>query len=124
MKREDAGATLLTGVGLTLALSVTQGWNWPLLGDVRAGIIALGVVGFGACLMGGWRATAVATTGPFAFVANVAGMVWVGSGAIGLFANAVPDLVAMMGATFVLWLLATVRHLVADSSGDRSAAAA
>lgn len=37
----------MTGVGLILALSVTQGWNWPLLGDARAGIIAFGVVGFG-----------------------------------------------------------------------------
>ena len=46
----DVWATILTAVGLTLALSVTQGWTWPLLGDARAGIIAMGV--------SGWRSVA------------------------------------------------------------------
>jgi hypothetical protein len=121
---KEAWATVMTGVGLILALSVTQGWNWPLLGDARAGIIALGVVGFGACITSSWSATAFSMTGPFAFVSNVAGMVLLGAGVIGLFANALPDLVVMMGATFVLWLVATVRRLVAGSAGDRRAGAA
>jgi hypothetical protein len=107
---KDARATLLTGLGLTLALSVTQGWNWPLLADARAGTVALGVLGFGACITSRWGATAVSTT-PIAFIANVTGIALVGAGVIGILADSLPDLVVMMGATFVLWSLATVRHL-------------
>ena len=61
---------------------------------------------------------------PFAFVTNVVGIVLLGAGVIGLFANALPDLVVMMGGTFVVWLLATVRHLVAGSPDGRRAATA
>jgi hypothetical protein len=32
---KEAGATLLTAAGLTLALSVTQGWDWPAVPGCR-----------------------------------------------------------------------------------------
>jgi hypothetical protein len=108
----ETGATLFTIVGLTLALSVTQGWNWPLLADARAGIIALAVVGYGACVMSNWGATRFSVRDPFVIAAISAGCVLLAVGIIGLFVNTVPYLVVMMGATVVLWLLATMRHLV------------
>jgi hypothetical protein len=115
----EAGATLFTIVGLTLALSVTQGWNWPLLGDARAGIIALAVVGYGACIMSNGAATRFSISDPFVIVAIAAGCVSLAVGIVGLFVNTLPYLVVMMGAIVVLWLVATMRHLVESGTGTR-----
>src|SRR5580765_7144646 len=109
---KEVGATLITAVALTLALSVTQGWSWPLLADARAGIIALAVVGLGACIVGGSAGPALSLKDPFVIVAIVVGIVLFGAAVIGLFANTLPYLVVMMVATFGLWLVATTRHLV------------
>lgn len=116
---KEIGATLFTAAGLTLALSVTQGWNWALLGDARAGIIALGVVGLGACMMSGSAATSFSVKDPFVITAMVAGIVVLAAGAIGLFVNTLPYLAVMMGATVLLWLVATTRHLVEGGSHTR-----
>jgi hypothetical protein len=121
---KQAWATLITGVGLILALSVTQGWNWPLLSDARAGIIALGVVGMGACAASGLWASQFSVKDPFVAVSIMAGIVLLGAGIVGLFANTMPYLVVMMGATFVLWLVATIRHVVVGAPSHRPAATA
>ncbi|TMD14761.1 MAG: hypothetical protein E6I96_08670 [Chloroflexi bacterium] len=108
----DVWATILTAVGLTLALSVTQGWTWPLLGDARAGIIALGVVGLAVCGSSGWAAIGFSAKDPLMITAIFAGVVLLVAGVIGLFANTMPYLVVMMVATAAIWLVATTRHLV------------
>lgn len=115
---KDVWATLITATGLTLALSVTQGWNWPFLSSPRAGIVALGVVGLAVCGTSGWAASEFSMRDPFMLVAIVTGIVLLGAGVIGLFANTLPYLVVMMGATGLLWLIATIRHLV--QSGARA----
>jgi len=112
---KEVAATAVTGVALLLAFSVTQGWNWPLLADARGGIIALLVVGMGACALSGSAATSYSMKDPLLVLAVLAGIVAAGAGLIGLFANTMPYLVAMMIATATLWLLATVRHLIAAS---------
>lgn len=113
----ESGATLVTIVGLALALSVTQGWNWPLLGDARAGIIGLAVVGYGACVMSNSAANRFSVRDPFVIVAIAAGCVLLAAAVVGLFVNTLPYLVVMMGATVVLWLVATMRHLVESVTG-------
>jgi hypothetical protein len=105
-------ATLFTAVGLTLALSVLQGWAWPWLGDARAGIIALGLAGFAACTTSNADATTFSIKDPFVIAAVAVGIVVLAAGVIGLFVNTMPYLVVMMGATAVLWLIATTRHAV------------
>jgi hypothetical protein len=121
---KEAGATLLTVVGLAMALSVTQGWNWPLLGDARAGIIALGIVGLSACSISGSAAMAFSMKDPFVIAAVATGIVLLALGVIGLFVNTLPYLVAMMGATVVIWLVATTRHLLEGNTNTRHAATA
>jgi hypothetical protein len=118
---KDVRATLITAIGLTLALSVVQGWNWPFLSSVRSGIIALGVVGLAVCGTSGWAASGFSMKDPFMIVAIVTGIVLLGAGAIGLFVNTLPYLIVMMGATAVLWLIATTRHLI--ESGANAAPA-
>jgi hypothetical protein len=121
---KEAGATLFTIVGLTLALSVTQGWSWPLLGDARAGIIALGIVGMGACAMSGSKAMTFSIKDPLVTAAIGLGIVAMVAGVIGLFVNTLPYLEVMMGATALLWLVATTRHLVESGSNSRPVATA
>ena len=114
-------AFVLMAVGLTLAFSVTQGWGWPLLSDARAGILVLGITGMAVCGTSGWAAEKVSWTNPFILLATVAGIVLLGAGVIGLFANRIEYLVVMMAATAVIWLVATVRHLVEAVPGQRPA---
>ena len=116
--------TLFTAAGLMLALSVVLGWNWPLLGDTRAGIIALGAVGFGACITSGSSARSFEIRDPFVMAAMFAGVVLLVAGVIGLFANTMPYLVVMMVATAAIWLVATTRHLVEVDSNTRPVPAA
>ena len=118
---KEARATLITVVGLTLALSVTQGWNWPFLGSARAGIVALGVVGLAVCGTSGWAASGMSAKDPFMIVAILAGIVLLVAGVIGLFVNTLPYLIVMMGMTVVLWLVATIRHLVEGDAYTRPA---
>jgi hypothetical protein len=118
---KDVWATLITAVGLTLALSVTQGWNWPFLASPRAGIMALGVVGLAVCGTNGWAASEFRMKDPFIFVAIVTGIVLLVAGVIGLFVNTLPYLVVMMVATVLLWIIATTRHLVETGASARPA---
>jgi hypothetical protein len=114
-------AFVLTAVGLTLAFSVTQGWGWPLLSDARAGIIVLGVAGIAVCGTSSWAAQKFSWTNPFMILATVAGIVLLGAGVIGVFANRMEYLEVMMVATVVIWLVATVRHLVEATPTQRPA---
>jgi hypothetical protein len=71
------------------------------------------------CGTSGWAADGNTMKDPFILISTVAGIVLLVAGVIGLFANTVPYLVVMMAATFVIWLTATTRHLVAAHSEPR-----
>lgn len=116
---KDAGATALVVVGLSMALSVTQGWNWPLLGGVREGIIALAVAGLGAHFLGEPRERSYFTD-PFglAMVLIVAAALVITIVA-GLIVGSVESLVALMLVTTMLWAGATFRHAVEGRSSLR-----
>lgn len=121
----DLRATFLTAVGLILAFSVTQGWGWPLLNGPRAGILALGLVGIFACASSGLGSEGqFAWKNPFVLVATAAGIVLLAAGVVGLFVNSMDYLWVMMLATIVLWLVATMRHIVQASPRQGPAPAA
>jgi len=109
---KDLLATVLLVVGLALGLSVTQGWNWPLLGGVREGIIAVTVAGFAAHLLGTPRERFYYTD-PFA-LATILIVVAAMAIAIvgGLITGSVQFLVMLMIVTTVFWAMATLRHAV------------
>lgn len=48
----DGAATTMAGLVLAILLAATQAWSWPLLGDFRAGVVALAIVGFAMCSVG------------------------------------------------------------------------
>lgn len=109
----ELGAAVFTAVALLLALSVTQGWNWPLLADARAGIIALVVVGLGACITGGSAAPSWSMRDPLLILSVAVAAVLLVAAVAGLFVNSMPYLVVAMVATAILWLAATLRHILA-----------
>jgi hypothetical protein len=121
---KDAWSTVLVVVGLAMALSVTQGWNWPLLAGVREGIVALGIAGVGACILGAPRERSYFSD-PFGLalilvVVAAAAIAIVG----GLIVGSVEYLLALMFVTAVLWTVATLRHAVEGRSSPRIGTAA
>jgi hypothetical protein len=121
---KDAWSSVLVVVGLAMALSVTQGWNWPLLGGEREGIIALGIAGVGACLLGAPRERFYFTD-PFGLammlvVAVAAAIAIVG----GLIVGSVEYLVALMFVTAIMWAFATLRHAMEGRPSPRIGTAA
>jgi hypothetical protein len=109
---KDAVSTVLVLAGLAMAVSVIQGWGWPLLGGVRAGVIALGVTSLGACVLGG-SLDRFYMTDPFGLATFIVAM---GALAIaivgGLIFGSLEFLYALMVVTGALWVLATLRHAV------------
>lgn len=106
----DGAATLLAALVVAVLLALTQGWSWPLLGDYRAGIVALTIIGFGMCVVGAQVADADAFKQPFVQLASVLG---VGALALVLFGLifATQAIFVGLGITVLaLWVLTTVDH--------------
>ncbi len=111
LARRDAFATLFVAAGVLLALSVIQGWGWPLMNGVRMGIIALGITGMFACSVSGWSGPNVSYTNPFMIIGILVGVIALGAAIGGLFVNATIYLTVMMAAVVLLWLVTLVHRL-------------
>ena len=121
---KDAASTALVVVALTLAFSVTQGWNWPLLGGVREGIIVLALVGFGAHLFGAPRERFYYTD-PFGLLMVLIVVAGMAVGIVGgLITGTMQYLIVLMGVVTVLWAFATLRHAVEGHTPPRQAISA
>lgn len=108
----DAVSTLVLLAGLSMALSVLQGWGWPLLGGVRAGIIALAVAGLASCVLGG-TLDRFYFSDPFGLVTFLIAMTALAIAIVGGLIVGTPEfLLALMLVTAALWVLATGRHAV------------
>jgi hypothetical protein len=116
LTRKDVYATVFVAAGLLLALSVTQGWDWPLMNGVRAGIIALGVTGLVACSVSGWAADKLSFTNPFMVMGVLLGVIAFGAAVIGLFAGTVIYLAVTMAAIALLWLVTVVHRVFAGGT--------
>lgn len=108
----DGVATVLAVGAVAVALAVTQGWNWTFLGSTKAGVAAVGVIGYMMCRLGmhwitdakdmvrGPALIAASVLGATALVLIVAGMI-VGTEAL---------LVALTVDIVALWFITTWRH--------------
>lgn len=107
---KDVIGSVLAAAAILVAMAVSNSWGWPLLGDYRAGTIALGVIGFAMCAAASDYSTVrgpdpfvviAAVMGIAALVLIVAGLIWATATLFGWLA------VVIVG----LWLVSTVRHL-------------
>jgi hypothetical protein len=122
--RDGVAALFAVVVGL-ITLAVTQGWDWPLLGSYRAGVVALALVGVPMCLVGGyafWDSPAfnhprLILKDPFLTVAAALGVVAVGLVVVGLVAGTQAPFVGLAGVMGALWITATVHHAVERRPG-------
>jgi hypothetical protein len=108
----DGLSTVLVLAGLLMALSVIQGWGWPFLGGVRSGIVALGIVGLAACVLGAPRESFYYRD-PFGLMTTLIVMIALAVAIVGGLIFAMQQfLIVLMVVTAMLWVMATVRHAV------------
>lgn len=67
-------ATLLGFAAAAIVLATVFGARLPLIGSDRAALVALVVVGFAMCIVGGWATGGAPPAGPSAVVGSAAGM--------------------------------------------------
>ncbi|HEV8598972.1 MAG TPA: hypothetical protein VGQ69_06400 [Gemmatimonadales bacterium] len=111
---KDGISAVLAAFTVLVALAVTNAWAWPLLGDYRAGTVALTLVGFGMCATG----TAVGKASwanPFVAIATLLGVVALVLIVGGLIYATQPIFVALAATIVALWFVSTLRHLLEGS---------
>jgi len=96
---------------VAIALAVTNGWGWPLLGDYRAGTIALAVVGFAMCSAASDYST-VRWSHPLVVVSAILGVAALGLMIGGLIWATATLFVCFAVVIVALWFVTTVRHLI------------
>lgn len=114
----DGIGTLLVAAAVAVTLAVVIGWNWPLIGDARAGVIALFVLSYPSCLLAqapGRMAAAMrheGTWSPFLVVATVMGALALVSMILVVVTNNVAALIMTAIVVVCIWAVTTVHHLV------------
>jgi hypothetical protein len=107
----DGVATVLAGLVVAVALAVTRSWDWPLLGSYRAGVAALGVIGWSMCILGGPR-TASSFKGPFVVFASALGGLALVLVIVGLVTGTQGPFIWLAVDIEVLWATTTLHHAV------------
>ena len=106
----DGATTILAGFAVTVALAVTQEWDWPLLGSVTAGVGMLGAVGWAMCVLGGRDTSEWSMKNPFIVSMAVLGSVALALIVIGLITGSEAILVSLAVVTVVMWMASTSAH--------------
>ena len=109
---KDALGGVLAAGAVLVALDVSNGWGWPLLGDYRAGTIALGVLGFAMCAFASDYST-VRGPDPLLVVAVLLGLAALGLLISGLILATAALFVWLAVVIVALWLVSTGRHVIA-----------
>lgn len=112
----DVLATVVTLIGVVVGFSVTQGWNWPIVGNsVAYGIVAAGVISIVACVASGWMNRLGDSTvyrDPWMITAMLLGTATFVVGVTGLFVGATLYLYMVLAGIVLLWLVSTAHHLL------------
>ena len=121
----DAITTVLAGLVVAVTLAVTRGWEWPMLGSARAGLVAAGILGVAMCSVG-TRSEDMATKDAFVhhpgmIVGSALGAVALVLLVAGLIAGTEALLIAIAGVLLLLWVVATIRHAATPTTVGRLA---
>jgi hypothetical protein len=123
IRSQDLAATLLAAFVVAVTLAVTQAWNWPLLTDARAGMIAVTVAGFGMCALASAGMKAAPGPPAFMFASGALGVIALALVVYGLIVGTQTALVVLAAMVVALWFISTVRHMFATEfppSGEPS----
>ena len=111
LNSKDLVGGLLAAAAVLVALDVTNGWGWPLLGDYRAGTIALGVIGFAMCGAASDYST-VRSPNPLLILAGILGVAALGLLIGGLIWATATLLIWLAAVIVALWAVSTLRHVI------------
>jgi hypothetical protein len=119
----DGVATVMAGLVVAVVMSVTRSWDWPMLGSYRAGVGALGVIGWSMCIFGSSVAKS-SFKGPFVVFASALGGLALVLVIVGLVTGTETPFVLLAVVIEILWVATTLRHAVsARQTGPRHHAA-
>jgi hypothetical protein len=116
----DGAATILAVLVGSILLAVTQAWSWPLLGDYRAGVVALTIIGFAMCSVGlqvAKGAVAESFMRPLVIVGSVLGAGALALVVLGLIFATETLFVALGMDLLALWLITTIDHALFATDG-------
>jgi hypothetical protein len=119
----DGVATVMAGLVVAVALAVTRSWDWPMLGSYRAGVGALGVIGWSMCIFGSSR-TKASFRGPFVVFASALGGLALVLVTVGLVTGTETPFLLLAVVIEILWLSTTLRHAVSAREAGPSRHAA
>lgn len=115
----DGVETVLGAAAVAVALAVTQGWGWPVLGSPRAGVVALAVLGQGMCSFAGW--TRSRWSDPFIVIGSILGVAVLALIVAGLIAGTKAFVLALAVTLGVMWFVATFHHAIQGPASARPA---
>ncbi len=108
--------TALTFIALAIGFSVTQGWNWPVVGSsVSAAILVSGGISLVACVTSGWITRFSDSSwyrDPWLIAGAVLGIATLAVAVIGLYVGTTLYLFLMLAGIAALWVVGTVHHLL------------
>ena len=116
----DVVGAVLVAVAVTVTVAVASGWNWPLLGDARAGAIALFVLSYPSCLVAQAPKRMAAaiqretTWSPFVIAGTILGAVALLLIVANLLLNSVALLIAATAVVVGIWIVTTADHVVSE----------
>jgi hypothetical protein len=108
---KDFVGSMLAAAAVAVTLAVTNGWGWPLLGDYRAGTIALAVIGFAMCSAASDYST-VRGTQPLVVLAAILGVAALALMIGGLIWATATIFVWFAAVIVALWFVTTLRHAI------------
>src|ERR1041385_8600941 len=106
----DGAATALAALVVAVLLALTQGWAWPLLGDYRAGVVALTIIGFAMCAVGAHATDPTTFKRPFAIAVSALGLGAPGLLVLGVILATEAIFVGLGLVILALWVLTSVDH--------------
>lgn len=113
---KDLGTTVLAFITVALYYARVRGIDLPLLSSERIAIVALAVIGIAMCAIGGSGNASTFTNGlsnPWVLVSSVLGATALVVIVAGLITGGKLYVMLLTGIIVLMWLISTVRHLVA-----------
>ncbi|MGZ8642079.1 MAG: hypothetical protein ACXWYF_11610 [Actinomycetota bacterium] len=108
----DGATTILAALTVAAVVAVLQGWGWPLLGSVAAGVGVVGVLGWAMCLLSGATGSVPSMKDPFTVGMSVLGSIALVLIVVGVITASEGVLVALAAVLVLMWVVSTTAHAV------------